>query len=83
MASALTFLERYHRDGNGALSNIVRVTSDETSVSFVNVKTKEQSKQRMNTPSPNKLEKFKKSCLPARNLLATVFWERKGVLMVK
>jgi hypothetical protein len=45
MASALTFLERYHRDGDGFLSHIIiRVTSDETWVSFVNIETKEQSK---------------------------------------
>jgi hypothetical protein len=57
MASALTFLERYHKDGNEFLNHIVRVTGDETWVSFVNVKTKEQSKQWMQTY--NKLKQFK------------------------
>jgi hypothetical protein len=39
------FLERYHEDGNEFLNHIVRVTGNETWVSFVNVKTKEQSEQ--------------------------------------
>jgi hypothetical protein len=50
MASAFVgLLERYHEDGNEFLSHIVRVTGDETWVSFVNVLTKEQSKQWMHT----------------------------------
>jgi hypothetical protein len=36
MASALTFKERYHKDGDEFVNNIVWVTSDETWVSFVN-----------------------------------------------
>jgi hypothetical protein len=49
MASALTFLERYHKDGDEFLNHIVRVTGDETWASFVTVETKEQSKQWMHT----------------------------------
>jgi hypothetical protein len=45
LPSALTLLERYHKDGNKFLNNIIQVTGGETSVSFVNVETKEQSKQ--------------------------------------
>jgi hypothetical protein len=44
MVSDLTFLERYHKDGNEFLSHILRVTGDETWVSFVSVETKEQIK---------------------------------------
>jgi hypothetical protein len=44
MASALTFLGRYHKVGDEFLSHIIRVTGDETWVSFVNDETKEQSK---------------------------------------
>jgi hypothetical protein len=62
MASALTFSEQYHKDGNEFLSYIV--TGDETRVSFVNVETKEQSKQWMHAHSPNKLKQFKQT-LPA------------------
>jgi macrodomain Ter protein organizer (MatP/YcbG family) len=59
------FLERYHKDGDEFLKHIVRVTGDETLVSFVNVETKEQPKQWMHTHSPNKLKKFKQTS--ARN----------------
>jgi hypothetical protein len=79
MASALTFLERYCKDGNEFLNHIV--TEDETWVSCVNVETKEQFKQWMHTHSPNKPRKFKQT-LSARKLMATVFWDRKGVLLV-
>jgi hypothetical protein len=41
IVSALTFLERYHKDGDEFLSHIVRVTGAETWVLFVNVETKE------------------------------------------
>jgi hypothetical protein len=58
------------------------MTGDETWVSFVNVVTKEQSKQWTHTHSPNNLKKFKQT-LSAKNRMATVFWDRKGVLMVK
>jgi hypothetical protein len=44
-------LEQYHEDDNEFLSHIVRVTADETWVSFVNVETKDQSKQWMHTYS--------------------------------
>jgi hypothetical protein len=47
----------------------------------VNVETKGQSKQWMHAQSPNKLNQFKQ-ILSARKLIATVFWDRKGVLMV-
>jgi hypothetical protein len=40
MASALTCLERYYKDGDEFLSHIIRVTGDETWVSFVNAETK-------------------------------------------
>jgi hypothetical protein len=43
MASSLTLLEQYHKDGDQVLNHIVR--GDETWVSFVNVETKEQSKK--------------------------------------
>jgi hypothetical protein len=45
MALALTFLERYHKDGDEFLNHIIRATGYETWVSFVNDETKEQSKQ--------------------------------------
>jgi hypothetical protein len=59
MASALTFLAQYHKDRDKFQNPIV--TGDETWVSFVNVETKEQSKQWMHTYSPNKPKKFKQT----------------------
>jgi hypothetical protein len=66
MPSALVdFLERYHKAGDEFLNHIVRVTGDETWVSFVNVETKDQSKQWMHTNSPKKSRKsLNKRCLP-------------------
>jgi hypothetical protein len=44
---------------------------------FVNVEIKEH------TYSLNKPKKFKQCCLPARKLMAAVFWYSKGVLIVE
>jgi hypothetical protein len=41
MASALSFLELYPKDGDEFFSHFVRVTGDETSVSFEIIGTKE------------------------------------------
>jgi hypothetical protein len=75
------FLEQYHKYGDEFLNHIVRVTGDETWVSFVKVETKEQSKQRIYTHSPKEPKELKKRYLPARKLMATVSVDRKGVLM--
>jgi hypothetical protein len=48
----------------------------------VNVEIKDQSKQWMHTRSPKKPKKFKQT-LSARKMMATVFCDRKGVLMVE
>jgi hypothetical protein len=77
MASTLTFLEQFHRGGNEFLNHIVRVTGDETLITFVNVETKGQSKLWVHTHSPNKPKKFK------LKLMAIVFWDREGLLMVE
>jgi hypothetical protein len=82
MASALTFLEWYHRDGEEFLSHIIWVTGDQTWISFVNVETREHSKQWMHTHSTDKLKKFEQT-LSARKLMVYVFWDREGVLIVK
>jgi hypothetical protein len=62
MVSALSFIERYHKDGDRFLNRIV--IGDENWVSFVNVETQEQSKQWMHTHSPNEPKNLKKPCLP-------------------
>jgi hypothetical protein len=80
MASALTFLQCYHNEGDEFLDKIV--TGNETWVKFVNVETKEQSRQWIHTHSPNKPRKFKQ-LLANRKLMAAVFWDRKGVLLIE
>jgi hypothetical protein len=72
----LDFLERYNKSGDEFFNHVVRVTSDEAWGLFVNVETKEQSKQWMHTHSPSKLKKCKQ-ILYARELMAVVFWEGK------
>jgi hypothetical protein len=81
-ASAFTFLQQYHKDGDELLNHIIQVIGDEIWVSFVNAETKEQSKKWMHTHSQNKPQKFKQT-LSARKLMATVSWDRKGVLMIE
>jgi hypothetical protein len=63
MASTLAFLERCHEDGDEFHNHIVRVTGDETWVSFMNVETKEQSDLWMHTHSPHNLKILSKPCL--------------------
>jgi hypothetical protein len=46
----------------------------------VNAEMKGQSKQWMHIHSPNKLRKFKQTS--ARALMATIFWDKKKVLIV-
>jgi hypothetical protein len=60
MASTFVdFLERYHKDSDEFLNHIIRVTDDEIWILFVDIETKEQSKQWMRTHSPNKPKMFK------------------------
>jgi hypothetical protein len=55
------FPQRHHKEGDEFLNHFLRVTDDETWVSFVNAESKEQSKQWMHTHSPNMLKKFKQT----------------------
>jgi hypothetical protein len=79
MTSALTFLKRYHEDGDEFLSHVIQVTGDET---FMNVETKAQSKQWMYTHPPNNLEKLEQTSA-CQKADGTYFWGRKGVLIVE
>lgn len=80
MGAALAFLQRYHDEGPDFLNKIV--TGDETWVHFETEETKEQSKQWMHSHSPSKPKKFKRT-FSNRKCMATVFWDRKGVLLVE
>jgi len=48
----------------------------------MNAETKEQSKQWMYTHSSNKPKKFKQTVLNKKNM-ATLFWDRKGILLTE
>jgi len=72
------FLRRYEEEGEDFLDSLV--TGDETWAHHYTPETKEQSKQWRHTTSP-KPKKFK-TTLSAGKVMATVFWDRKGVLLV-
>jgi hypothetical protein len=77
LAWDLTVLERYQKDGDEFLSQIVRVTGVETWISFLKVETKVVDAHTFSKQA----EKFKQY-LPTRKLTVAVFWYRKGVLML-
>ncbi|GFR18102.1 HTH_48 domain-containing protein [Trichonephila clavata] len=79
LGSALTFLERYHNEGEDFLDHIV--TGDETWVAYVTPESKQQSMEWRHSSSPKRV-KFKQT-ISARKIMCTVFWDRKGVLLVE
>lgn len=79
VASAEKFLTRYQAEGVEFLNHIV--TGDETWIAYVNPETKRQSMQWMHSTSP-KPKKFKQT-FSGRKLMATVFWDHKGVLLIE
>jgi hypothetical protein len=64
MVSALTFLERHHKDGNEFFGHILRVTGDETWVSFVNVETKSSQSSLCTHIHQTSRKSLNKRCLP-------------------
>lgn len=78
MGSALTFLTRYADKGDEFLDSIV--TGDETWVYHHTPESKRQSLQWRHTHSP-KTKKFK-TLISAKKIMASVFWDRRGVLLV-
>ena len=79
IACALTILMRYHKEGDGILSHIV--TGDKTCVSHITPESKQQSLHWKHTSSP-KRKKFKQM-FSTRKITCTVFWDRRGVLLVE
>ena len=77
--TALTFLMRYHKEGDGMLSRIM--TGDETWVYHITPESKQQSLHWKHTGSP-KRKKFKQT-ISTRKIMCTVFWDRQGVLLVE
>lgn len=79
MACALDFLDRYHKEGDQFLENIV--TGDETWVSHMTPESKRQSMEWRHTTSPVRVKA--KQTISTRKVMATVFWDRHGVLLVE
>lgn len=77
--SAREFLERLELEGEDFLSSIV--TGDETWVAHYTPETKRQSSQWRHTNSPS-AKKFK-TTISAKKIMASVFWDRKGIILVE
>lgn len=78
LGSALTFLTRYSDEGDEFLNRIV--TGDETWVCHITPESKQQTMEWRHSQSPKK-QKFK-TTLSTRKIMCTVFWDRKGILLV-
>lgn len=78
MGAALTFLDRYATEGAEFLKSIV--TGDETWIQYDTPETKRQSQEWMHSSSPKR--KKVKPTLNKRKIMATVFWDQKGVLLL-
>ena len=76
---ALTFLMRYHKEGDVMLSHTV--TGDKTWVSHITPESQQQSLNWMHTGWPNR-KKFNQT-FSTRQIMCTVFWNRQGVLLVE
>ncbi|GFX19173.1 histone-lysine N-methyltransferase SETMAR [Trichonephila clavipes] len=76
MACALDFLDRYHKEGDQFLERIV--TGDETWVSHITPESKRQSMEWRHTNSPVRVKA--KRTISTRKVMATVFWDRHGIL---
>jgi len=72
VACAVTFLMRYHKEGDGMLSHIV--TGNETWVSHITPESKQQSLHWKHTGSP-KRKKFKQT-ISIRKIMCNVFWDK-------
>ena len=77
--TAQEFLRRYEEEGEDFLKSIV--TGDETWVAHYTPETKRQSQQWCHTSSPS-AKKFK-TTISAKKIMASVFWDSQGVLLVE
>jgi len=77
-ASVLDFLTRYSEEGDNFLSRLV--TGGETWLSHATPESKQQSMEWKHTSSPTRT-KFKQTT-STRKIMCTLFWDRKGVLLV-
>jgi hypothetical protein len=80
LGAVLTFLERYHRDGDKFLDHIV--TEDETWVSHFTSESKRQSLEWHHPRSPSKPRNFKQ-ILSTWKIWSRFLWDWKGVLLIE
>ena len=78
VACALTFLMRYHKEGDSMLSHTV--TGEETWVSHITPESKQKSLHWKYTGSPKR--KKSKQMFSTKKTMCTVFWDRQGILLV-
>lgn len=79
IASSQAILERFELEGEAFLDSIV--TGDETWVAHYTPETKRQSQQWRHTTSPS--AKKCKTQISAKKIMASVFWDRKGIILVE
>ena len=77
-ACSREFLQRYADENDNFLDSIV--TGDETWAFHFTTETKQQSREWLDSSSP-KPRKFKRT-KSADKVMATVFWDRKGLFLV-
>jgi hypothetical protein len=82
VGAALTFLERYHQEGDNFFDQILVVTGDYTWVSHNIPESKRQPVEWHHSHSPSKPIKFKQA-LSTQKVLATVYLDWKGALLVE
>ncbi|GFX54399.1 histone-lysine N-methyltransferase SETMAR [Trichonephila clavipes] len=78
LGTALSFLEPYSNKGYDFLSHLIK--DDETWLSYVTPESKQQSMEWRHSSSPRKV-KFKQT-FSTQKIMCTVFWDRKGVLLI-
>ncbi|GFW36862.1 histone-lysine N-methyltransferase SETMAR [Trichonephila clavipes] len=78
LGAALTFLQRYHDDDDEFLDRIVM--GNETWISLFTPETKQQSMYWWHSGSPVRTKL--KQTLSVRKVMCTVFWDRKGILLI-
>jgi hypothetical protein len=78
MSATLNFLVWYHNEGDEFLNHTV--TGYETWIYHVTQENKQQSVQWQYSASP-KANKFKQT-RSARKIMCSVFWDRRGVLLI-
>ncbi|GFU65556.1 histone-lysine N-methyltransferase SETMAR [Trichonephila clavipes] len=76
--SSLDFLIRFKEEGDDMLSQTV--TGDETLISHITPESKQQSMEWRHTSSPVKVKA--KQTLSKRKIMATMFWDERGVFLV-